>query len=301
MLHMAVLRSPHAHARIVSIDTSRGRGDAGRRGRHHAVPTCRVSTASACSCTTSRSWRAARCATSASRWRRWHPKTRWWRGARWPKSRWSTSRCRRCSTPTRRMRPGAPVLHDYAPDNIVKHIPIRVGDIEQGFRRIRPDRGGDLHHPAGRARLSRAGGRPRLRRCRRRGHHPLAEPEHHAPPPHAVAHHRAADQQGALHHEPGRRRLRRQGGHGLPGHAGADGDEDAAAGAPGVHARGIHHHHRQAASLAHDIQDGPHARRPHPRGRDQTGVATAAPTACRPRASCARRRSWPPGPTPSRT
>ncbi|MDB5600117.1 MAG: aldehyde oxidoreductase [Xanthobacteraceae bacterium] len=27
----------------------------------------------------------------------------------------------------------APVLHDYAPDNVTKHIPIRVGDIEQGF------------------------------------------------------------------------------------------------------------------------------------------------------------------------
>jgi CO/xanthine dehydrogenase Mo-binding subunit len=31
------------------------------------------------------------------------------------------------------MQPGAPVLHDYAPDNITKHIPIRVGDIEAGF------------------------------------------------------------------------------------------------------------------------------------------------------------------------
>ena len=31
------------------------------------------------------------------------------------------------------MRPGAPVLHDYAPDNITKHIPIRKGDIEAGF------------------------------------------------------------------------------------------------------------------------------------------------------------------------
>ena len=31
------------------------------------------------------------------------------------------------------MRPGAPVLHDYAPDNITKHIPIRVGDVEKGF------------------------------------------------------------------------------------------------------------------------------------------------------------------------
>jgi len=31
------------------------------------------------------------------------------------------------------MRPGAPVLHDYAPDNVVKHIPIRKGDVEAGF------------------------------------------------------------------------------------------------------------------------------------------------------------------------
>jgi CO/xanthine dehydrogenase Mo-binding subunit/aerobic-type carbon monoxide dehydrogenase small subunit (CoxS/CutS family) len=31
------------------------------------------------------------------------------------------------------MRPGAPVLHDYAPDNITKHIPIRKGDVERAF------------------------------------------------------------------------------------------------------------------------------------------------------------------------
>jgi aerobic-type carbon monoxide dehydrogenase small subunit (CoxS/CutS family) len=31
------------------------------------------------------------------------------------------------------MRPGAPVLHDYAPDNITKHIPIRIGDVAKGF------------------------------------------------------------------------------------------------------------------------------------------------------------------------
>ena len=30
-------------------------------------------------------------------------------------------------------RAGAPVLHDYAPDNVTKHIPIRVGDVEKGF------------------------------------------------------------------------------------------------------------------------------------------------------------------------
>ncbi len=35
--------------------------------------------------------------------------------------------------PDEAMRAGAPVLHDYAPDNVTKHIPIRVGDIEKGF------------------------------------------------------------------------------------------------------------------------------------------------------------------------
>ncbi|MBI4275840.1 MAG: molybdopterin-dependent oxidoreductase [Rhizobiales bacterium] len=35
--------------------------------------------------------------------------------------------------PDEAMQPGAPVLHDYAPDNITKHIPIRVGDVTKGF------------------------------------------------------------------------------------------------------------------------------------------------------------------------
>ena len=35
--------------------------------------------------------------------------------------------------PDEAMRSGAPVLHDYAPDNVTKHIPIRVGDVENGF------------------------------------------------------------------------------------------------------------------------------------------------------------------------
>jgi len=35
--------------------------------------------------------------------------------------------------PEEAMRAGAPVLHDYAPDNVTKHIPIRVGDVEKGF------------------------------------------------------------------------------------------------------------------------------------------------------------------------
>ena len=35
--------------------------------------------------------------------------------------------------PDEAMRDGASVVHDYAPDNITKHIPIRVGDVERGF------------------------------------------------------------------------------------------------------------------------------------------------------------------------
>ena len=40
---------------------------------------------------------------------------------------------RRCSTPKKRCCPARPVLHAYAPGNIVKHIPIRKGDVEAGF------------------------------------------------------------------------------------------------------------------------------------------------------------------------
>ena len=35
--------------------------------------------------------------------------------------------------PAEAMRSGAPVLHDYAPDNVTKHIPVRVGDVDKGF------------------------------------------------------------------------------------------------------------------------------------------------------------------------
>ena len=31
------------------------------------------------------------------------------------------------------LKPGAPAIHDYAPDNVVKHIPVRKGDVEKGF------------------------------------------------------------------------------------------------------------------------------------------------------------------------
>ncbi len=35
--------------------------------------------------------------------------------------------------PDEALRPGAPILHAYAPDNLTKHIPIRVGDVEKAL------------------------------------------------------------------------------------------------------------------------------------------------------------------------
>ncbi|TCS63094.1 molybdopterin-dependent oxidoreductase [Varunaivibrio sulfuroxidans] len=35
--------------------------------------------------------------------------------------------------PEEAMQPGAPVIHEYAPDNRVKHIPLRKGNVEDGF------------------------------------------------------------------------------------------------------------------------------------------------------------------------
>jgi len=36
-------------------------------------------------------------------------------------------------TPQDALKPGAPVIHDYAQDNLVKHIPVRKGDVAAGF------------------------------------------------------------------------------------------------------------------------------------------------------------------------
>src|SRR5262245_1890439 len=132
MLHMAVLRSPHPHARIVSIDTREAERMPGVEGvitcddvpgedgfgvfvhdqpvmARHKVRYVGEAVAAV----------AAEDEVAARR------------------------ACQKIKVvyeplpavfdPDEAMRPGAPVLHDYAPDNITKHIPIRVGDIETGF------------------------------------------------------------------------------------------------------------------------------------------------------------------------
>jgi aerobic-type carbon monoxide dehydrogenase small subunit (CoxS/CutS family) len=163
MLHVQVLRSPHAHARILSIDTSAAEamngveavitsadvpGEDGfgvfvndqpvmARGKVRYVGEAVAAVAAEDPLIARRALAAIRVAYEA---------------------------LPAVFDPDEAIRPGAPVLHDYAPDNVTKHIPIRVGDVEKRLRRKRPGGGRNLFDAADRARLSRAGGRPCL--CR---------------------------------------------------------------------------------------------------------------------------------------
>ena len=132
MLHVQVLRSPHAHARIVSIDTSAAEAMDGvegvitsadvpgqdgfgvfvndqpimARGKVRYVGEAVAAVAAEDAMTAKRAL-----ATIKVVYRPLAP----------------------VFDPDVAMREGAPVLHDYAPDNITKHIPIRVGDINAGL------------------------------------------------------------------------------------------------------------------------------------------------------------------------
>ncbi len=132
MLHVQVLRSPHAHARIVSIDTSTAvamdgvegvitsadvPGEDGfgvfvndqpimARGKVRYVGEAVAAVAAEDLITAKRALAAIKVEY----------------GPLAP-----------VFDPEEAMRAGAAVVHDYAPDNITKHIPIRVGDVERGF------------------------------------------------------------------------------------------------------------------------------------------------------------------------
>jgi aerobic-type carbon monoxide dehydrogenase small subunit (CoxS/CutS family) len=132
MLHMQVLRSPHPHARIVSIDTSQAEAVPGVEG----VITCadvpgedgfgvyvndqpvmargKVRyVGEAIAAVAAEDLLAAKHALS--------------------KIKIIYELLPAVFDAEAAMRPGAPVLHDYAPDNITKHIPIRIGDVAKGF------------------------------------------------------------------------------------------------------------------------------------------------------------------------
>jgi aerobic-type carbon monoxide dehydrogenase small subunit (CoxS/CutS family) len=134
MLHVQVLRSPHAHARIVSIDTSAAEVMDGVEG----VITCAdvpgedgfgvfVNDQPIMARDKVRYVGEAVAAVAAE-------------SALIAKRALSAIKVEYQPLPTvfdpdEAMRPGAPVLHDYAPDNVTKHIPIRVGDVERGSLR----------------------------------------------------------------------------------------------------------------------------------------------------------------------
>jgi aerobic-type carbon monoxide dehydrogenase small subunit (CoxS/CutS family) len=132
MLHVQVLRSPHPHARIVSIDTSAAEAVEGVEG---VVTSADVPGEDGFGVFVNDQPIMAR------------GKVRYVGEAVAAVAAENLVTARRALAaikveyellpavfdPEAAMRTGAPVLHDYAPDNITKHIPIRVGDVEKGF------------------------------------------------------------------------------------------------------------------------------------------------------------------------
>jgi CO/xanthine dehydrogenase Mo-binding subunit/aerobic-type carbon monoxide dehydrogenase small subunit (CoxS/CutS family) len=132
MLHVQVLRSPHAHARILSIDTSAAKTMPGveavvtsadvpgkdgfgvfvhdqpimARDKTRYVGEAVAAVAAEDLLTARRALQAIKI---------------------------TYAPLAAVFDPDAALRPGAPVLHDGAPDNLVKHIPIRKGDVAAGM------------------------------------------------------------------------------------------------------------------------------------------------------------------------
>ena len=215
MLHMQVLRSPHPHARIVSIDTSRAEAMAGRRGRHHLrrragrgrLRRVRARPAG------HGARQGALCRRSGRGGRR---RGRGHRPARAvPRSRSCTSRCRRCSIPKRRCGRARRCCTTMRRTT----SPSTFRSASATSSRALPNPTWSSSRPTPRSRSSTpiSSRKPGLAYVDHDGVVTIVSPSqnitHHR---HMLAkHHRQADQQGALHHVAGRRRLRRQGRHDL--------------------------------------------------------------------------------------
>lgn len=132
MLHVQVLRSPHAHARILSIDTSAALA---MPGVHDVITSADVPGVDNFGVFVNDQPIMAR------------DKVRYVGEAVAAVAADDLVTARRALErivvkyeelpgvfdPDEAMKPGAVVLHDYAPDNLVKHIPIRKGDAAQAF------------------------------------------------------------------------------------------------------------------------------------------------------------------------
>ncbi len=129
MLHVGVLRSPHPHARIVSIDTSAA---AAMAGVEAVITSADVPGVDGFGVFVHDQPVMAK------------EKVRYVGEAVAAVAAEDELTARRAAAaikvvyealppifdPDEAMKPGAPVVHDYAPDNITKHIPIRKGDVE---------------------------------------------------------------------------------------------------------------------------------------------------------------------------
>ncbi|WP_102960068.1 molybdopterin-dependent oxidoreductase [Mangrovicella endophytica] len=132
MVHMQVLRSPHAHARIVSIDTSRAEA---LEGVACVVTAADVPGIDGFGVFVHDQPVMAR------------EKVRYVGEAVAAVAAETVEIARQALSlidvayeplpglfdAEKALEPGAPVIHDYAPDNIVKHIPVRKGDVAKGF------------------------------------------------------------------------------------------------------------------------------------------------------------------------
>ena len=132
MLHAKVLRSPHPHARIVSIDTSAAEAMTGVEG---VISSKDVPGEDGFGVIMNDQPVMAR------------DKVRYVGEAVAAVAAEDELTARRAAAaikvvyeplpavfdPDEAMLPGAPVLHDFAPDNVTKHVPIRVGDIEKAL------------------------------------------------------------------------------------------------------------------------------------------------------------------------
>src|SRR5712671_1051583 len=132
MLHVAVLRSPHAHARIVSIDTSAAESFPGVEG---IVTSADVPGVDGFGVFVQDQPIMAR------------GKVRYVGEAVAAVAADDELTAKRAAALIKvvyeplpglfdadeALKPGAPVIHDYAPNNVTKHIPIRKGDVEKAF------------------------------------------------------------------------------------------------------------------------------------------------------------------------
>ena len=146
LLHMKLLRSPHAHARIESIDTSAALAVPGVRAvlTHEDAPPVAFSTArheERRSIPTTRWCSTTSCASSASGSRRWWPTAK-----RRPRKAAASSMVDyeilpAVFEPEDAMKDGAPVIHDKGPEarisdplhNIAAEVHGGIGDVEAGF------------------------------------------------------------------------------------------------------------------------------------------------------------------------